>query len=80
METTRRSSTKPPCIIAIEVKRSDKWNREWERPLRSLISLPKLYVEKQIAVYTGKRFYRFDPIDVMPAESFFEALHRGEII
>lgn len=79
IETSRRSSTTPPHIVAIEVKRADKWSRDWEKPLRSLAALPGIKTERLIAVYTGKRSYRFDAIDVMPVELFFEALHQGEI-
>ncbi len=79
IETSRRSSTTPPHIVAVEVKRGDKWSRAWEKPLRSLATLPGIKVDRLIGVYTGKRSYRFDAIDVMPVESFFEALHQGKI-
>lgn len=79
IETSRRAASRPPRIVAIEVKRAEKWNREWEKPLRSLASIPGLRVEKLIAVYSGSRPYRFEPVNVMPAEAFFESLHRGEI-
>jgi len=79
IETSRRSSTALPHIVAIEVKRADKWNRDWGKPLRSLYAQPGLKTDRLICVYTGQRPYRFDPIDVMPAEAFFKALHRGEI-
>lgn len=79
IETSRRSETRPPHIVAIEVKRAEKWNRDWGKPLRSLEVLPGLKVDRLISVYTGERQYRFDSIDVMPAGAFFEALYRGEI-
>ncbi|RPI78845.1 MAG: ATP-binding protein [Desulfobacteraceae bacterium] len=79
VETGRRTDATPPQVIAIEVKRADKWSREWEKPLRSLSGLPGVKPDKLIAVYTGERTYRFDPIDVMPVKAFLDALHRGEI-
>jgi len=79
IETSRRSSTAPPHIVAIEVKRADRWEREWERPLRSLHAQQGLKTDKLIVVYTGQRSYRHGPVDVMPADVFFKALHRGEI-
>lgn len=79
IETSCRAASRPPRIVAIEVKRAEKWNRDWEKPLRSLAAIPGLRVEKSIAVYSGSRTYRFESIDVMPTGAFFEALHRGEI-
>ena len=65
--------------MALEVKRSDSWRREWESPMRSLAAQNKIKVEKMIAVYTGQRVYRFDGLDVLPVEKFITALHEGEI-
>jgi hypothetical protein len=79
IETARRTSTTPAHIAAIEVKRADKWSRVWEKPLRSLAALSSIKTDRLIVVYNGKRSYRFDAIDVMPVELFFEALYRGEI-
>ncbi len=72
VETARRSASDHPHIVAIEVKLADKWNREWEKPLRSLASIEGLKVDKYVAVYTGSRSYHFDPIDVMPVGSFID--------
>lgn len=79
IETARRTSTTPAHIVAIEVKRADKWSRVWEKPLRSLAALSSIKTDRLIVVYNSKRSYRFDAIDVMPVELFFEALYRGEI-
>ena len=79
IEISRRGSSAPPHIVAIEVKRADKWNRIWGKSLRSLATIPDIKTDRLIVVYTGKRSYRFDAIDVMPAELFFRALYRGEI-
>ena len=79
IETSRRSSTTPPHIVAIEVKRADKWSRSWGKSLRSLAALPGIKTDRLIVVYNGKRSYRFDAIDVMPVELFFKVLYQGEI-
>jgi len=79
IETSRRNATTTPHIVAIEVKLAEKWNRVWEKPLRSLAALPEIKADKLIIVYTGKRSYKSGAIDIMPVEAFITALHRGEI-
>jgi hypothetical protein len=32
-----------------------------------------------IGVYTGKRAYHFDGVDVLPVEDFLGRLHQGDI-
>jgi len=65
--------------MELEVKRGEKFNKEWAKSLRALAALEGIKVERLILVYTGQRSYRFGPRKVMPAASFFQALHRGEI-
>jgi len=79
IETAIHSSHSSGRVVALEVKRSDSWRREWESPMRSLAAQNKIKVEKMIAVYTGQRVYRFDGLDVLPVEKFITALHKGEI-
>lgn len=79
VETARRTASKPPHVVAIEVKRAEKWSREFEGSLRSLLDLAGLTVDRLVGVYGGERRYQFDRVDVMPAVDFFGALHRGEI-
>ncbi len=79
VETAKKRSGYPGRVVALEVKLSDSWRREWEAPLRSLKSQNKIEVEKMIAVYTGQRAYRFDGLDVLPVEQFITALHQGDI-
>lgn len=79
VETGRRSTKAKPRIVAVEVKRSEAWRREWEAPMRSLAAQQGVIVEKMIAVYTGSRSYRFDDLDVWPVERFIHALHDGEV-
>ncbi len=79
VETARKRSGSPGRVVALEVKLSDAWRREWEAPMRSLKSQNKIDVEKMIAVYTGQRVYRFDGLHVLPVEQFITALHQGDI-
>ncbi len=79
VETSRRTSTSPAGVVAIEVKRSENWNREDEKPLRSLAATAGLRTGRLIGVYLGERSYRFDAVEVMPAAAFFAALHDGRI-
>jgi len=58
---------------------AEKWDRKWERPMRSLYAHDGIHVDKMIGVYTGKRAYHFEGIDVLPVEDFLNLLHQGEI-
>lgn len=50
----------------IKGKPGEKWDRKWERPMRSLYAHDGIHVDKMIGVYTGKRAYYFEGIDVLP--------------
>ena len=58
---------------------AEKWDRKWERSMRSLHSHNSIHVDKMIGIYTGKRVYHFEGIDVLPVEDFLNLLHQGEI-
>lgn len=79
VETRKRRPGKPPEIVCLEVKLSEKWDRKWERPMRSLAGLGKVEVRKMIGIYTGRRSYTYDGVDVMPVKRFLEELYAGEI-
>ena len=66
-------------MIAVEVKRFDKWDRAWEKPLRSLLDNTSLKVDRLIGVYCGSRIYQFDVLIVWPLEEFVKALLAGEV-
>ena len=66
-------------VICLEIKLAEKWDRRWERPMRSMDAQKAIYVEKMVGVYTGSRAYRFDGIDVLPLTDFLERLHEGQI-
>jgi len=79
IETRKRQQSSLAHIVCIEVKMAEKWDRRWERPMRSLSSHERIHVDKMIGVYTGKRVYHFDGIDVMPVVDFLNLLHQGGI-
>ena len=79
VETSRPTSAKASHIVAIEVKRSDKWNPDWNKPLISLSTASVVKAERLIGVYTGERTYRFDAVEVMPYEKFCGMLHKGDL-
>jgi len=79
IETARRQSGSLPHVVAVEVKRSDKWDRAWEKPLRSLLDNASLKVDRLIGVYCGSRSYHFDVLTVWPLEEFVKALLAGEV-
>jgi predicted AAA+ superfamily ATPase len=78
-ETTGRRPASPPRLVAIEVKRAERWDRAWDRPMRTLSETPGVKVERMIGVYCGSRRYVFDNIDVLPVAAFVQALFAGEI-
>ncbi len=79
IETRKRRLTSPPHIVCIEVKLAEKWNRSWERPMRSLAQNDRIHVDRMIGVYAGKRTYRFADLDILPVEEFLNQLHQGDV-
>ena len=79
IETARRRAGSPPRVIAIEVKRAERWDRGWEKPMRSLAETAGVNVERMIGVYCGSRTYQFDTVTVLPVIDFIKALFAGEI-
>jgi predicted AAA+ superfamily ATPase len=79
IETRRRQPTSPAHIVCLEVKLAEKWDRKWEQAMRSLGRDGQIHVDKMIGIYTGKRAYHFDRVDVLPVKEFLEKLHQGEV-
>lgn len=79
IETARQQWDSPPHVVAVEVKRAERWERVWEKHLRSLIENPGLIIDRLIGVYCGSRIYEFDNLTVFPLEDFVTALFAGEI-
>lgn len=79
IETLKQQASSNAHIICLEVKMAEKWDRSWERPMRSLSKFGRIHVDRMIGIYTGKRVYHFDGIDVLPVEDFLKRLHQGDV-
>ena len=79
VETRKRQPGSKARIVCLEVKLAEKWNRKWERSMRSLSESGRIQVDKMIGIYTGKRTYHFDGLDVLPVEDFLNQLHQGDV-
>ena len=79
IESRKRHSGAPAHLVAIEVKRAEKWNRSWESGLRDLASQTGVKVNRLIAVYTGTHAYHFEGLDVLPVSEFLQSLYQGKI-
>jgi predicted AAA+ superfamily ATPase len=79
IETRKRQASSNAHIVCLEVKMAEKWDRRWERQMRSLSKSVQIHADKMIGIYTGKRAYHFDGIDVLPVEEFLKRLHRGDV-
>jgi len=79
VETARRRPDSLPRVVAIEVKRAERWERSWDKPMRSLAEASGVKVDRMIGVYCGSRSYQFDNIKVWPVADFVKALFTGEI-
>jgi predicted AAA+ superfamily ATPase len=79
IETARRRQNLSPKVVAIEIKRAERWERRWNKPMRNLAATSGAKVGRMIGVYCGPRSYRFDDIEVWPVEDFLKALFSGEV-
>lgn len=79
IETARRRPDKPPRVVVIEIKRSERWDRAWNKPMRNLADTSCVKIDRMFGVYCSSRSYRFDDIEVLPVEGFLDALFSGDI-
>ena len=79
VETAGRRVGRLPRVAAIEVKRAERWDRSWEKPLRSLAESGGVKVDRKVGIYCGSRSYNFDGLQVWPVREFVKALHAGEV-
>jgi predicted AAA+ superfamily ATPase len=79
IETGARQQSKKARVIAIEVKRSEKWDRSWEKPMLSLLGEKEIEVDALYGIYGGTQSYRFGPVEVLPAGDFIKKLFKGEV-
>jgi predicted AAA+ superfamily ATPase len=78
IETAARQASKVPEVIAIAVKRSEQWQREWCKPILNLAGTKNVNVKHMIGVYCGERTYQFGNIQVFPFKDFVHRLTTGE--
>lgn len=79
IETARRKQNSPSRVVTIEIKRAERWNRAWDKPMRGLADTSGIKVDRMIGVYCGSRSYMFDGIRVWPVGDFVKALFSGEV-
>jgi predicted AAA+ superfamily ATPase len=79
IETAPRRPGNPPQVVVIEIKRAERWNRTWNKPMWNLADTAGVKVDRMIGVYCGSRRYLFDDIEVWPVEDFLNALFSGEV-
>lgn len=79
IELQSAQSGRPPRLACIEVKLSERWKSEWERPIRALAAEPNVHVERMIGVYTGRQTLHVNGFDVHPMEEFLRRLHAGDV-
>ena len=79
VETARRRPSTPARVVAIEIKRAERWDRAWDKALRGLAEAAGVNVDRMIGVYCGSKPYEFKKVTVMPFPEFVRALFSGEI-
>lgn len=80
IETQKAYSSHKAHIIAIEVKWSEKWKRDWEHAIRSLAQTGKIKIDRMIGLYRGREKLTFDNFEVWPVQDFLKALWQGDIV
>ena len=79
IETRKALHGAPPRVVTIEVKLSEKWDRKWEQPMRSLQQLNGIKIERMFGVYMGPRSYDFGGLQVLPVTEFLKQLYAGKV-
>lgn len=79
VETAHKRPASKPRIVTIEVKRSIKWDRSWEKPMKSLAENNGVTVDRMIGVYCGAKRYQFENVTVIPFREFIFDLYNGNI-
>ena len=79
IETAPKRPETPPVVTAIEVKRSERWDTSWNKPMLSMAGTDAVTVDRMIGVYCGNRGYRFGNVQVLPVKDFIRSLHSGQV-
>lgn len=78
VETAAKISGKVPEVLAIEVKRSNRWQREWAKHMLNLANTKNVRVKRMIGIYCGEKIYKFGDVEVYPFKEFVHRLTAGE--
>ena len=79
VETGARQQSRRARVVAVEVKRSEKWDEKWAKPLLALKEEKNIQVDALYGVYCGERQYRFGGLTVLPVTDFLKKLFEGRI-
>lgn len=79
IETKRSQQGSCAHIVCIEVKMADKWQRKWEKPMRSLVNDDRIHIDSMYGIYMGNRAYHYDGVNVLPVADFITQLYQGNI-
>lgn len=79
VETQRKILQRPSSYIAIEVKYSKRWSKDWSQPLIAIASDQKSRVAAAYGVYLGNDVIVDGPLTILPFAKFSDALWEGKI-
>lgn len=79
IETRKAYGKQRAQIVTLEVKWSNRWKSEWEKPSRSLAATGKIEVARMIGLYRGTERLTYDGFEVWPVTDFLKALYLGKI-
>ena len=79
IETRKRTQSSKPKIICLEVKSSAKWQKNYEKSLRSFEKNNKVDVGHMYGIYLGSRNYYYKNLTILPVQNFLKQLYQGKI-
>ena len=79
VETQKRTGTSHAHVVCLEVKMAERWDRKWERAMRSLKDIDRIHVDRMIGIYMGDRSYYYDDLEVFPVTEFLRQLYQGDV-
>ncbi len=79
IETRKKVYQTPQSYMAIEVKFSRKWEREWSLPLKAIVAEPKTHIAASYGVYLGDKVIVDTGLTVLPFPEFSRRLWNGEL-
>jgi len=79
IETHKRTQFSKPSIICIEVKLTDKWQKNYEKSLLSINENNNINIEHMFGVYCGSRAYYYKNLTILPVYEFLKWLYQDKI-